>query len=157
MRSIQLKIKAVSLATEAAIIRHYEHRELDAARYAEDTLANISPASTLTNVQLERIKKRALAARGRYVSVSNHRKVEVRRVSRSTHLARAFLAGVPYSRVEAFAYDEPNWGAISAMVLKYGEGDVRDRMQSFGAWKADPDAKVQNKPKRDPAPVQQSD
>ena len=68
--SVELKIKAKSLAEEASIIRKEEKREKEKGN-------------------TERVQ-----------SLHHHRTQRVRRAARSTHLARALLSGKTYAQVE---------------------------------------------------------
>lgn len=90
MFSPELKVKALSLAAEARIIRQQtrksvQHKDFDAAN-----------------------------------RLHLHRVGIVRSVARDTHLARAYLKGMPYQRVEQKAHTTPNLKAIATMVSKYG-------------------------------------
>ncbi|KQZ49723.1 hypothetical protein ASD54_12350 [Rhizobium sp. Root149] len=68
-------------------------------------------------------------------SLNEHRKFDVRREARAALLAYGFLRGLDYSRMEGKVDRPPYWSRIEQLVKKYGEGDIRDRMQRFSEWK----------------------
>ncbi len=103
--SIELKIKAISLADEARTIRIEEKR----AKAKRQT-------STLN-------------------SLHEHRINVVRPAARATHLARAFLAGMPYRAVERTTRTSAPAYATSQMLVKYGKFESRKEAQeAFEAW-----------------------
>lgn len=93
--SIELKIKAKHLAAEAKIIRAEERK----AKESGDT------------AQLQ--------------SLHDHRLHTVRPAARSTHLARAFIKGVPYKVVEQTCRTQPYAAEIRKMVSQYGSPEFR--------------------------------
>lgn len=97
--SLELKIKAKSLAAEVLIIKKEE-------------------------AKLKRLAKRREKARqwtpDKIAVLYSHRKNRVSRPSRLTHLARMFLKGRAYYEVEQFAWDEPNWKEVGRMAQDYG-------------------------------------
>lgn len=115
---IELKIKAKHLALEPAIIRKEEaklKRQIKHHR-SDDHISAI----TLT---------------WKLHSLTNHRKIDVRNESRATHLARAYIAGKPYSYVESTTRRN-DWSVeahfiqfiiprITAMVQRYGDKEQR--------------------------------
>lgn len=82
--SIQLKIKAKMLSSEASFIRKEEHKIKRQARWLRDHQQ--SDASEI--------------AYATYWNLNTHRLKKVRFEARATHLARAFLKGFPYALVE---------------------------------------------------------
>ena len=118
--SIELKIKAKSLAAEALLIRREERKQLGHARWSK-AAGNQQDAAT---------------AYWTYQRLHNHRKHEVRNEARWTHLARAFIKGLPYSAVETKPTRRPvDVSAVSRMVKayhltsrrnNYGPGAIRD-------------------------------
>lgn len=109
--SIELKIKAKHLALEPSIIRKEEHRLKKQMKY------NRGEASYW---ELDRKRQ----------ELSVHRRWNVRNESRATELARAYLAGKPYSYVEKKRKDDGMFQLyiiprIHSMVTKYGKGDQR--------------------------------
>lgn len=114
--SLELKIKALSLVAEAHIIRRYESKIAKARSY------------------WMREGHRHLNAQ--FISLQNHRKLDVRREARATHLARMFLKGVDYLAVEQKCYEQPNWDKVFKMVVCYGGVlDSRVVAQRFEEWK----------------------
>lgn len=107
--SIYLKIKIKSLAEEARIIRKEERKVLSYARTTD------IPAPKEIHYRT-------------YESLHRHRTYDVRTEARATHLAYAFLRGVPYASVEAKRSDSKKasyaetltWKRASDMVKKYG-------------------------------------
>ncbi|MBT6201761.1 MAG: hypothetical protein HOI21_14745 [Bacteroidetes Order II. Incertae sedis bacterium] len=114
--SVELKVKAKSLAAEAVIIKHEEHKAKKAARYWRG-IEGESANSYGSNRQ---------RAASNLASLTYHRKTVVRWEARATHLARAYIQGRPYKSVEAKCKD---WGTLNiyirprilAMVKKYGK------------------------------------
>lgn len=125
MMSLELKVKACSLAAEAAIIRRIERKRIKAAR----TLAsgNCSPDRAYSD----------------YHSLRAHRVLIVRPEARATHLARGFLSGLPYQRIETGRKDaasRPNLAherratlenyilpRVADMVMKYSSEETGGR------------------------------
>lgn len=91
--SIQLKIKSKHLSLEAGVIRFEERKLLEQLKWLRATQ---QPTKTLEYT---------------YNSISQHRKLDVRRENRATFLARAYIAGKSYNTVEASVKDKA--------VLKY--------------------------------------
>lgn len=91
---VYLKIKIKSLSQEARIIRDEERKPF----YDRDD-CGYSPSQE---------------------GLHNHRVTVVRRETRHTLLAYAFIRGVPYKRVEAKCHEAPDWKAVKRMVAKYG-------------------------------------
>lgn len=108
--SHELKIKGMSLAAEARIIRKIEKSLFRAARHHP-------------------------GCREKAESLFWHRMDDVRPEMRDTYLAYGFLKGRPYKDLEAKRYTNPDWDNIARMIDKYGMGDVRERQQHFERWK----------------------
>lgn len=116
-----LKIKIVSLAAEARLIRG------DERRYRR--LSGNSKAKAET-------RQRALST---WVCLRQHRIIEVRREARSACLAYGFLRGRAYHQLESKCYTEPNWARVKAIALKYGDGpnlEARFKAWREAAWSA---------------------
>ena len=121
--SIELKIKSKHLSEEARIIRFEEHKLLkqwryDITQYAEaghnDTLRPYSSKAFLS-----------------YKSLRDHRVCDVREENRATYLARAYIAGIPYSSVEQTRKPEKEYrfqyhiiNRVASMVSKYGDKKI---------------------------------
>lgn len=100
--SIELKIKAKHLALEPAIIRKEE-------RKLKKQFQWFKQKHQITDVSLWAIYDKhpeLYKLHSKRNSLENHRKTVVRNASRATHLARAYIAGMPYSRVEKKREDE---------------------------------------------------
>jgi hypothetical protein len=89
-----LTVKIKTLAAEARIIRH-----------KEQSLKKRGPLSGLTLQRFE--------------SLQGHRKLLVRRESRHTQLAYAYLKGMPYHMVEQTCDEDPNWTAVAKNVNRF--------------------------------------
>ena len=106
---IELKIKSKHLALEPKVIKHEEQKLKSQIKYTKGTDA-------LLVMKLD--------------SLVAHRKWNVRNESRATELARAYLAGKPYTYVEKKRKDDGMFQLyivprIVAMVTRYGTGDQR--------------------------------
>lgn len=106
---IELKIKAKHLALEPKIIKHEERKLKAQIKYTRGTDANL----------IYKLN-----------DLVNHRRWNVRNESRATELARAYLAGKPYSYVEQKRKDDGMFQLyivprIVSMVTKYGKGEQR--------------------------------
>lgn len=100
--SIELKIKAKHLALEPAIIRKEEQKLKKQFRWFKQK-------HQITDVSLWTIYDKhpeLYKLHSKRYSLENHRKTVVRNASRATHLARAYIAGMLYSRVEKKREDE---------------------------------------------------
>jgi len=101
--SYQLKIKFLSLAAEARVIKAQEKR-------------------TLAQMRKRRAKQKPVGKlEFQWSSMRDHRRFEVRVEARATHLARAFLKGMPYRKVEKEGSSHVRTRRIAAMVRKYGK------------------------------------
>lgn len=103
-----LKIKVVSLAAEAKLIRREESKMK---------------------------RRRSERARDAFIGLRQHRINVVRPEARAACLAYAFLRGRPYRQVERVSYSLPDWTKVAKLVERYGDGDRRDLARSFEAWK----------------------
>lgn len=136
MFSYQLKVKAKALVAEAQIIRNEESklwRRHDDLRATVTSRNGDAFASKVTDKELQRLCKLSLAA----TDLRRHRIGDVRDEARSTNVARGFLRGLDYARVENRILEGnwPDWDRVSAMVKKYGQGDSRVSLQRFEEWK----------------------
>jgi len=94
MSKIYLKVKIKSLAAEARIIRHEEHR---ARKYDVDGAPSLL-----------------------FWGLRSHRTCDVRREARASLLAYGFLRGRTYALMEAKSYDDPPMSRVAELVKKYG-------------------------------------
>lgn len=100
--SIELKIKAKHLALEPAIIRKEE-------RKLKKQFDWFKQKHQITDVSFWTIYDKhpeLYKLHSKRYSLEHHRKTVVRNASRATHLARAYIAGMPYDRVEKKREDE---------------------------------------------------
>ncbi len=118
-----LKVKAMSLAAEAKIIRNQEKKRAKQVRHA---LKN-----NYENVALYHDKVR----NGLYL----HRIGIVREEARATNIAYGFLRNKKYPQIESFAYSVPDWKRVEELVLKYVERTSprynRPVEEIFKTWK----------------------
>jgi hypothetical protein len=106
-----LKIKIVSLAAEARLIRREERRYR-------------GPKWGPSPVRL---------------GLHRHRIHEVRPEARHALLAYGFLRGRSYRQIESRAGCVPNWDRVQDLILKYGEVAEADRattIQRFAEWQS---------------------
>lgn len=125
--SVELKIKSKHLSEEARIIR-FEERKL----FKHFMWAKNKHHETGANGDYHYFNDDSWC---KWNSLSNHRKWDVRNENRATFLARAYIAGIPYNRVEQKRKDEAlftRWilPRICSMVVKY------DKRQD-GDWEWD--------------------
>jgi len=160
-----LKVKIMSLAAEAKIIRQQERQRIRKAKYARDlvylqsTIArlerriqryqNAKPVRDFTYLQEElmRLKRQSNTTRVTSLSVQyhetiagglhQHRIVDVRQESRIAQLAYGFLKGKPYDAIEQNVYYQPDWKRVEELVMKYGEDDPDNRAVRFQVWKTE--------------------
>lgn len=134
-----LKIKIKSLAAEATMIHREERRQNIGHRGRVRIRRQLARATDLTEAQRARLVRRMQppteSAMKAFWGLRWHRQFDVRGESRSAHVAYGFLCGLPYARIEANTKTGPDWSRVEALVRKYGEDDVRDRMQRFTEWK----------------------
>ena len=122
-----LKIKVVSLAAEARLIRKDERKQLKWARAAAQNNA---------------YGKGAEYAQYHYkvfFGLQAHRKIDVRQESRASNLAYGFLKGRKFSEIERVSHNKntnpPNWTKVKNLVQRYGEGKEKEILQRFETWK----------------------
>jgi hypothetical protein len=120
--SVELKVKSKHLSEEARIIKFEERKQLKQYQWA---LNKWHAAGN--NDMYPRWDDKAFNT---YCSLNNHRKWDVRNENRATFLARAYIAGVPYTSVEQKRKPENEsyfqiltLPRVWAMVAKYGKQD----------------------------------
>ena len=151
---IYLKVKIKSLAAEASDIRNQE-RKININARARKRMARDLQLARLVGepdgsnswvlhdeATISRLKKKLARSRARLQNpkamsalwgLRNHRTNEVRKEARSSFIAYGFLRGRSYSSIEQT--DKPvDWDRVEALVKKYGEDDIRERMQRFAEW-----------------------
>lgn len=123
--SVELKVKSKHLSEEARIIRFEERKQYKQYRWAEAQYH-----ATGMNGMYPRCNDKAFLT---YCSLINHRKWDVRNENRATFLARAYIAGVPYTSVEQKRKPEKESDfqililpRVWAMVVKYGKREDGD-------------------------------
>lgn len=124
--SIELRVKAGTLAAEARIIRRYEAAVAREKARQRAKFGNVSPDTA-----------------AKKISLHDHRVHIVRKAARATHLARMFLKDMPYKRVEEKCYEEPDWDMVLSIAKRYAptKGDIGmlsrfiDIKQEFTRWK----------------------
>jgi hypothetical protein len=100
--SIELKIKFKHLALEPAIIRREERKLKNQFHWLKQKHQIID----ISFWEIYKNHPKLYKLHSKRYSLEHHRKTVVRNASRSTHLARAFIAGMPYDRVEKKRDDE---------------------------------------------------
>lgn len=119
--SIELKVKSKHLSVEAAIIRH---EEVKLKRQIEWKKENVEDYDTLLS---------------QWQSLNEHRRWDVRNENRATFLARAYIAGVPYKKVEQKRKEENELkfrftilNRVLSLVKKYSNSNLD--MKHITAW-----------------------
>ena len=121
--SLQLKVKAKTLAAEARIIKKEEGKQKARFRY---------------NLKTERANSVSTAGGWReYNQLREHRVGPVRLESRLTNIARGFIKGLKFSQIEKVVYDEDAYNRdpqfyspfaprlisrLARMVARYSDG-----------------------------------
>jgi hypothetical protein len=123
--SVELKVKSKHLSEEARIIKFEERKQLKQYRWAEAQYH-----ATGMNDMYPRCNDKAFRT---YCSLNHHRKWDVRNENRATFLARAYIAGVPYTSVEQKRKPEKEndfqiliLPRVWNMVVKYGKREDGD-------------------------------
>jgi hypothetical protein len=121
--SIELKIKSKHLSEEARIIRFEERKLLKAADRARKAHKATGANEPYKDTKYSKFK-----------SIQQHRCTDVRNENRATFLARAYLAGVPYTSVEQkrkackqLTFINVVIPRVCDMVNKYGPANSRIR------------------------------
>lgn len=142
-KSHQLKIKVVSLGLEAALI-HREENKLKGqitrckVKIAELT-AHINNGDVLADVmgeQRDECRKTLVFLRSQRDSLREHRKRDIRPLTRCSGLAYGFLRGKAYKQIEPKRYSDPDWNCIERMVAKHGPREMPDLKARFAEWRA---------------------
>lgn len=135
-----LKVKIKSLASEARIIRHEEHRiayrkatpdELAArdgkaqgfaARNHNSEMLIVSAGKTTTRILATRSEK----ARSAWFGLNSHRRGIVREEARAAQLAYAFIRGKNYDKVEDIerTITPVDFDKVAQNVIKFGREDL---------------------------------
>lgn len=120
--SIELKIKSKHLALEPAIIRKEEQKLLKQLSW----FRSYGMEAVLKDPAFQKMLTK-------HHSLRDHRITVVRNEARATHLARAYIAGIPYENVEKKRHDDvlfmvKIFPRIVSMVAKYGNTPVHPTM-----------------------------
>ena len=125
--SIELKIKSKHLSEEARIIR-FEEKKL--FKQYQWSLNNYRSAGHNDMYPLWYDK-----AFMSYDSLNRHRRWDVRNENRATFLARAYIAGIPYNKVEQKRKEENEYTfqtrilpRVASMVSKYGDKKIQKKV-----------------------------
>ena len=126
--SVKLKIKAKHLALEPAIIRREEQKLKNQFHWLKQKHQIIDTSFR----EIYKNHPELYKLHSKRYSLEHHRKTVVRNASRSTHLARAFIAGMSYDRVEKKREDELLFKHVVLpelfrMVAKYGNKPIHKR------------------------------
>ncbi len=142
---LYLKIKIKTLAAEATMIRLEERKQNPGSRArvkAKQLLAGNEPPLGRTDEELAAINRAKRILRkptekqmDRFWGLRGHRRLVVRVESRASHIAYGFLRGLDFKRIENKSKTEPDWDKVKSMIERFGEDDVRERMQRFAEWK----------------------
>jgi hypothetical protein len=116
MSKTYLKIKLMSLAAEAKIIRRQEQKLVKRRR------------------QLRAAGKEVPETSDVLVSLHNHRTLDVRSEARSAHLAYGYLRGTPYRAMEwrCEDYHQPKWKRVLEIVNKFGS--MKHTAEALAEW-----------------------
>jgi hypothetical protein len=113
----KLKVKAKSLAAEARIIRKEEYKKLRHLKVCQYEHQDYDKGWW-------RWHRETQDANIAFWTLQNHRRGIVRAEARATNIARAFLRGVPYDRVEPNARDTVEQSVAMSrakdIIAKYG-------------------------------------
>lgn len=130
-----LKVKNLSLGGEIKVIRNQEQRTTRLIRRYR-----VKPPRKTPRITYEAHLAKLHAERsGMFI----HRK-ELSRDSRWSFLAYGALRGVPYKRIESKLRQDtpaPDWDAIQAIAMRFGEGTKQEIAQRFERWKQEAEAK----------------
>lgn len=123
--SVELKVKSKHLSEEAHIIRFEEHKQLKQYEWAKR-----KHYASGSNDEYKYWNDNAWKT---WHSLNQHRRWDVRNENRATFLARAYIAGKPYSTVEFKRNDEALFlnvivPRVVSMVAKYGSPSISKRI-----------------------------
>lgn len=155
---IYLKVKIKTLAAEASDIRNQERKininararkrmardlQLGPRVYGTGRKRDHDRIEFQTEAQIARLEKKLARSRARlqnpkatsaFWGLHNHRTNDVRKEARSSLIAYGFLRGLTYHQIEQ-SNKPVDWDRVEAIIKKYGEDDIRERMQRFAEWK----------------------
>jgi len=144
MTTIRLKIKNLTLAQEARIIRRKENsmrkwkkRISEQHKAALQTIqGQVDPKALPTGI-FKGLKKYEYKENRQYDPDVRHdlreyRLKVVRPMARASHLALGYMKNMPYRVMERMAYDSPDWKEVWKNVTRFGVKDA-DK-QRFLDW-----------------------
>lgn len=141
MIPVQLKIKGIALAEEARAIRAQEKRLKRKAAKAREKIRQMK-AGQRTLLFPEQVQSAEKNVTMHFVnplfSIQHHRRIDIRKESRASHLACCYLRGTPYHACEdpEITRSKPNWDRVVNIVLRYGpETDARVVNQKIEEWR----------------------
>jgi hypothetical protein len=127
---IFLKVKIMSLAAEARIIRHEERRAWDNHAARKRLRSSNAPCR-------HKVGDRIL-----YLELKAHRRGVVRDEARASLLAYGFLRGRAYRQLERKTHDEwdvvgakTRWEKVAGMVTRFGKVPKDDAVTRLKAWR----------------------
>lgn len=128
--SIELKIKAISLADEARTIKHFEYKYKHKARMVRLEEEWADNADDEFKKQLKVRRDKAMLG---FSSLRNHRVGPLRCEARATNVARGFIRGLPYEAIELGAKTPPDWKAVARMVSKYADPELQSKLTEWSS------------------------
>jgi hypothetical protein len=142
----RLKVKNLSLAQEARIIRKmevarrkYKKRLSDEYKKKLEELSGISDGTYLPP-HLKGIRKYTYVESRNHkpevvADLREHRLKVVKPEARATHLALGFLKNMPYRAMENLAYTSPDWKRVWTNIIRFGGiAPSPENYQKFMDW-----------------------
>ena len=138
MKSLSLNVMALGLAANARISRKEEIKALQNAREF-DTAMKIPPevrirvltSRGMTDAQVKRLLERLEGSRARAMNIHRDRTHLVRKEARCVHLARMYLKGTPYKKVEEVFYSGPDWDRVKELVCMVTGGEHEPELRNW--------------------------
>ena len=129
--SIELKIKSKHLALEPAIIRKEEQKFTKQIKWYKQK-HQLSSSVPVWESEMHKNHPELQKLHSRRWNLEHHRKTVVRFEARATYLARAYLAGMPYEKVERKTREDDVLCSVIlprvySMVAKYGPKPIRKK------------------------------
>jgi|688.fasta_scaffold754970_2 hypothetical protein len=126
--SVELKIKSKHLALEPAIIRKEEQKFTKQIKWYKQK-HQLSPSVSVWESEMHKNHPELQKLHSRRWNLEHHRKTVVRFEARATHLARAYIAGIPYEKVESKRHEDHTFifvilPRVYSMVAKYGNKPI---------------------------------
>lgn len=115
----RLKIKIMSLAAEARIIRNEERKAAARARFLKERQGREADAASSADLRS---------------SLHSHRVNAVRPESRASNLAYALLRGRRYDQVEQSCYSQPDWSRVASLLTTFGDYGLEEAKVVVTQW-----------------------